>query len=233
LFIGEYVKAALRISINDPCEKDLYWLESEWRRLIRTFPCGSYGISVVDLGLSNDKIYHALGYACLITEKMGLKRILLAGSVPIWVDVSLCDGFVSMVHLLWSYCEGRGGSRLSHSINLICEGVKYIFEGNLKLFIFSEDFYFDWSSFSREGHRIVPIFWNMGSSFHIPNDGYDTTFVYMSGYAPALFAPFCSFLVQDVYKRVLHSYVEWYSYFDLVFYNIQRNHIVSVDKNVR
>ena len=210
LFIGEYVKTALRLS-ND---NDIAWIERKWHKLLQTFPNGSYGIPIVDLDMPDDKLFHALGYACLIADKMGLKRILLAGSTPIWVDISVCNGFVSIVQLLWSFCDARCGSKLTESILLVSSGIKYIFEGNMKIFVFSENFLFDWAAFiNLLGKRGVAIFWNMGSSFDISPDFYPNLsentneFIYMSGYAPGLIAPFCSlgFDVCSLYVNILDS----------------------------
>jgi len=226
-FMGKYVREALRlIKGGEPVEA----IEGRWRRLLKTFPCcNMYGLPVVDLDISipDDVLFHSIGFACLIAEKMGLKRIMLAGVVPTWVDVSRCNGFVETVRVLWSYCDGRGVSRLGEAVELVESGFKYVFDGSLMVFIFSERFSFDWRPLIL-CNRCVPVFWNMGNTFEIPVDLYvgpedqAVNFIYKSGYASGLLMPFYSTHMRDheFYKYVLESYSEWSAYLDLFISNI-------------
>ena len=227
-FIGKYVREAVRLVTvtGEPVEA----IERKWRRLLKTFPCCiSNGLPIVDLdiGIPDDVLFHSIGFACLIAEKMGLKRIMLAGTTPIWVDISLCSGFVETVRVLWSFCEVRGVSRLREAVELVEAGFKHVFDGSLIVFIFSERFSFDWRSLILR-NRCVPVFWNMGNTFEIPVDLYvgpedeAVNFIYMSGYASGLLMPFFSAepRVHDFYRGVLESYSEWSAYFDLFISNI-------------
>jgi hypothetical protein len=225
--MGKYVREALRlIKGGEPVEA----IEGRWRRLLKTFPCCIVnGLPVVDLdiSISDDVLFHSIGFACLIAEKMRLKRIMLAGVVPTWVDVSRCNGFVETVRVLWSFCEGRGVSRLGEAVELVEAGFKYMFDGSLMVFIFSERFSFDWRSLIL-CNRCIPVFWNMGNRFEIPVDLYvgpedqAVNFIYMSGYASGLLMPFFSteIHVHEFYRGVLESYREWSAYFDLFISNI-------------
>ena len=230
-FMGKYVREAIRLIkggtlTGEPVEA----IERRWRRLLSTIPCCiANGLPVVDLdiGIPDDVLFHSIGFACLIAEKMGLKRIMLAGTTPTWVDISRCSGFVETVRVLWSYCEGRGVSRLREAVELVEGGFKYVFDGSLIVFIFSERFSFDWRSLILCS-RCIPVFWNMGNTFEIPVDLYvgpqdeAVSFIYMSGYAPGLLMPFFSLETRfhEFYRCVLESYSEWVSYFDLFISNI-------------
>lgn len=215
-FMGKYVREALHLG-TPTCEV----LESRWRRLLKTFPhYKTHGLPIVDLDINipDDVLFNSIGFACLIAEKMGLKRIMLAGVVPIWIDVSRCDGFVGMVRVLWSHCEGRGVSRLGDAIDLVERGFEFIFDRSLIVFIFSERFSFDRHSIL--SGKCIPVFWNLG----IPDDLYmdsDNNFIYMSGYASGLLMPFFDEICVDgFYKYVLEGYCEWCEYFDLFVSNI-------------
>ena len=243
-FIGKYVREAVRLIKGEIITGELVeGIEGRWRRLLKTFPhYTTYGLPIVDLDISipDDILFHSIGFACLIAEKMGLKRIMLAGTTPTWVDVSRCSGFLETVRVLWCYCEGRGVSRLGVAVELVQAGFKYVFDGSLFVFIFSERFSFDWRSLIL-CNRCIPVFWNMGNRFQTPVDLYVGSdnqlveFIYMSGYASGLlhqfmpplgaipfFTPFDSGdkLNENWYKRILESYSEWSDYFDLFISNI-------------
>ena len=238
-FMGKYVREALRlIKGGEPVEA----IEGRWRRLLKAFPCcNMYGLPVVDLdiGIPDDVLFHSIGFACFIAEKMGLKRIMLAGVVPTWVDVCRCSGFVEMVRVLWSYCHGRGVSRLGEAVELVEGGFKYVFDGSLIVFIFSERFSFDWRSLILCS-RCVPVFWNMGNTFEIPVDLYvgpeeeAVNFIYMSGYASGLLMPFFSLETRfcEFYMCILESYSEWVSYFDLFISNITKEESQEMPNNL-
>jgi hypothetical protein len=230
-FMGKYVREAVRLVkggtvTGEPVEA----IEGRWRRLLKTFP--SYimnGLPIVDLdiGIPDDVLFHSIGFACLIAEKIGLKRIMLAGTTPTWVDVSRCNGFLETVRVVWSYCEVRGVSRLEEAVKLVEEGFKYVFAGSLLVFIFSQRFSFDWRSLIL-CNRCVPVFWNMGNTFETPVDLYvgpeeeAVNFIYMSGYASGLLMPFFSAETRfrHFYKYGLESYSEWSVYFDLFISNV-------------
>jgi len=229
-FMGKYVREAVRLIREGEQGEQL---ERKWRRLLATFPRHSaFGLPIVDLDVLDDALFHSLGFACLIAEKMGLKRILLAGVVPVWVDISGCDGFVEMVRVLWSHCEVRVGSRLDLAMDWVKGGSKYIFDGELLVFLFSERFDFDWRSFIVGSQsRCMPVFWNLGSSFVFPVDLFvdesssdivPIRFIYMSGYASGLLVPFFSneWRTQGFYKYVLEEYSDWSAYFDLFVSNV-------------
>lgn len=221
-FMGKYVREALRLIKSDIVHGEpVEAIERGWRRLLQSFPHYiKYGIAIVDLdiGIPDEVLFHSIGFACLIAEKMGLKRIILAGVVPTCVDVSSCGGLVGMVRVLWSYCEGRGVSRLGEAADLVKRGFNYIGDSELLVFIFSARFSFDWHSVMNS--RCVPVFWNIGNNFEIPVDFYvdykhpAVPFIYMSGYASGLLIPFFSCKL-DFYGEIMGGYSDWTAYFDL------------------
>lgn len=232
-FMGKYVCHAVKLIQEGTITEDrIEVLEGKWRRLLKTFPhFKTHGLPIIDLDINilDDVLFHSIGFACLIAEKMGLKRIMLAGVVPTWVDISVCHGFVDMVRVLWSHCHGRGVSRLGDAIHLVEKGFKFVFDNDLFIFIFSERFAFDWRSLILSG-KCMPVFWNMGTTFEIPVDLYIESdidnrpihFIYMSGYASGLLTPFFSndVRVHEFYTYMLESYHEWSTYFDLFISNI-------------
>jgi hypothetical protein len=115
--------------------------------------------------------------------------------------------------------------------------MEYVFS-DIRLFVFSERFAFDWDALFRSiGDKVDCVFWNLGSRFEVPCDFYldtgdkeDKGFVYMSGYTPGLMSRFLPridgrFLLSDS-KCVLLSdmeavnYSEWSEYFDLFLKNV-------------
>ena len=217
-FMGKYVREAIRLIKDDIVTgESVEAIERKWRRLLKTFPhYTKYGLAVVDLdiGIPDEVLFHSIGFACLIAEKMGLKRVVLAGVDPACVDISCCDGLVGMVRIIWSFCEGRGVSRLREAVNLVKRGFHRTSDSYMVLFIFSQRFLFDWYSVMH--NRCVPVFWDMGNTFEIPSDFCVdiAPFVYTSGYASGLLMPFFSEKV-GVYEDIMKSYREWSDYFDL------------------
>ena len=217
-FMGKYVREAIRLIKDDIVTgESVEAIERKWRRLLKTFPhYTKYGLAVVDLdiGIPDEVLFHSIGFACLIAEKMGLKRVVLAGVDPACVDISCCDGLVGMVRIIWSFCEGRGVSRLREAVNLVKRGFHRTSDSYMVLFIFSQRFLFDWYSVMH--NRCIPVFWDMGNTFEIPSDFCVdiAPFVYTSGYASGLLMPFFSEKV-GVYEDIMKSYKEWSDYFDL------------------
>lgn len=191
-FIGEYVKLALR----NEC---VHEINCKWIRMAASFSKCYESIAIVDIdiSISKENLYHALGFACLIAQKSGSMRVLLISSEPIWVDLSKCCGFSDMVSLLWEYCEYRTRSQFPRALDLIYDSLSgIVLESSFKLFIFSEGFDFDWPSFfNKLGGKIAIIFWNIGTKVSIPNDFYiedHKELFLMSGYMPGLLRPFCT-----------------------------------------
>ena len=197
--IGDYVRAVveggLLYEIGDGINEGIndglrYWIDYEWKRLIRTFPVGCHvGIAIVDLdlGIGLEALYNSLGFACLIAMKMKTNRILLAGSVPICIDISECNGFCSMIRLLWGHCENRGKSSMKDMGFLINEAGVVFSQSGLKIFVFSDRYFCN--SFEIFSGDI--IFWDMGSqdlSFGPFENNKNIT--YMSGYNSGLIRPF-------------------------------------------
>ena len=189
LSVGEYVRAVVEGGFFT--SEIGFWIDYEWKRLMRTFPMGCHvGIAVVDLdlGIGLEALYNSLGFACIIAMKMKTGRVLLAGSVPICIDVSECDGFCSMIRLLWSHCEHRGISSMPDMGFLIRESTRLFSQGVLKIFVFSDKCLCN--SFGDSSGDI--IFWDMGSrnSSFGPFENITTNITYMSGYNSGLIRPF-------------------------------------------
>jgi hypothetical protein len=231
--IGNYVKAVVEGTFTYGMEigtdhRIRCWIEYEWNKLLRTFlNICNVGIAVIDLDLtiSKEALYNSIGFACLIAIKMKTYRILLAGSVPICIDISECDGFCSMVELLWSHCENRGKSCMIGMRGVIKESIRLFpstLFGGLRVFIFSDKFVGDLFEDLFEDVKI--IFWDIGSLNSI-NSLDKNDFIYMSGYNSGLIRPFfeenvsttdvgipkpCSF-IQNYIKL---QYSKWNEFFE-------------------
>ena len=212
-FIGEYVRSAIRcISIDS----DVPYINENWNRMLRTFSVGPSGLPIVDIdiSLSDEQLFHSLGFACLIAQKMGLKRILLAGPSLLCVDISDCDGFVSIISLLWSHCEIRGKSNLTLALSSIESGLDP--DLSLRLFIFSNKFDYDLSILVKKREIVL---WNI-STFSTSVSDDEEAFIYMSGYSPNLMRPFFT-SDKFSFERLLYTqYPEWVDYFDLFIENV-------------
>jgi len=197
MFIGEYVKSALYAS-----ETDARWINMRWDVLIASFNECVSGIPVVDTDIliPKEHLYHAIGFACLIAQKSGAWRVLIASNKPIWIDLSPAAGvFTSMISILWEHCEIRTTSSFDLTFELIYQFGLYhrLNNQSLRLFVFSETFAFDWNIWLNRFSDKLPsasiIFWNIGTRVVIPDYLDDHKSLYlMSGYMPALIEPFCS-----------------------------------------
>jgi hypothetical protein len=246
VFIGMYIKNAISIIKNcqskgvldfDTCP-DAILLNNKWCSLLSSFSKCHYGIPLVDISsdISNESLYHAIGFASLVAIKSGIFRIMLVSSMPIWIDFTKYDSICSFVHKIWSFCEFRTCSQFSISFHLIMDTIsKLDYPPSIKLFIFSQRFLFDWNWILRlSQNNISFVFWNIGD-FHIAkncnlhiNDNKDILFV--SGFNTCLLSKFCSdspyvnsyiysysfllnFLYSDRYV-VLANYFDSYIFYD-------------------
>ena len=197
--IGEYVRAVLEGA-------DSVWINYEWRKLMRTVGfTGKKGIAVVDLdsGICLRDLYDALGFACLISEKMGIGRILLGGSIPICVDVSSCLNFYEKVRLLWGYCETRGVGSMDSVMKVLKRGEWMV--PDLYVFVFSKSF-----EMGVQESGIEYIFWRFSAMEGNGN--------YMLGSCSGAIKKF--FFSGSQREWMLTTYFEWYEYFERFSMNV-------------
>jgi hypothetical protein len=236
VFIGMYIKSAIAIikkcqanALDIDTYPDAIWLNRKWSSLVTSFLECHGGIPLVDtaLDISNESLYHAIGFACLVAVKSGIFRILLVSKTPIWIEFTNNDSICSIVDKVWSFCEFRSGSHFSLSFDFLIDAIsKNKIDLSMKLFIFSQRFLFDWNDlFIRLKGKCSIIFWNIGSflftdmvDFHI--DTYNEV-LFVSGFGVSLFAKFCcenlhyygsySFLLDCLYStryKVLSDYFD-------------------------
>jgi hypothetical protein len=160
--------------------------------------CG--GIPIVDISadISNESLYNAIGFACLIAIKSGLFRILLVSNKPIWIEFTNTDSICSIVNKIWSFCSCRSGSQFSVSFYFLMEALyKNTVATSIKLFIFSQRFLFDWNTIVQHfGNNCSFVFWNIGEDIpELKTDFYmddHKNILFVSGYNVSLFSKFCS-----------------------------------------
>ena len=223
VFIGMYVKTAISIVKNcqlkgvldfDTCPEAI-WLNRKWCSLLASFSKCHDGIPLVDIcaDISNESLYHAIGFASLVAIKSGIFRIMLVSTTPIWIEFTKYDSICSFVDKIWSFCEFRSCSQFSFSFQLIMDGFSAIdFCPSMKLFVFSQRFLFDWNWIFHLSQTASFVFWNIGD-FHICenchlhiNDNKNILFV--SGFNACLFSAFCNsdiLSVQSSYSFLLDS----------------------------
>lgn len=177
IFVGEYVKMAVQMyESGDSSGRE--WLNQKWNYLkkVMYFKRRFSAIPIIDMSIdiSNQDLFHAIGFACLIAELFGTYRILLASSVPIWLDISDSKDFYERVHKIWLVCKFRGESIVSRALDLVFTtldktsvggGSGGIDSSSMCFFIFSQEFCFDWENLAgriRPGIRFV--FWKIGST---------------------------------------------------------------------
>jgi hypothetical protein len=182
VFIGTYIKAALAIVDNfikkegpvaelDTCDEAI-WLNHKWCHMLASFfdnKC-SGGIPVIDISadISNESLYNAIGFACLVAIKSGLFRILLVSNTPIWIEFTNSDSICLIVNKIWSSCVCRSGSQFSVSFHFLMDAFSNtsIINTPIKLFIFSQRFLFDWNHIVKcLGNNCTFVFWNVGKDF--------------------------------------------------------------------
>ena len=237
VFIGMYIKNAISIIKNcqlkglldfDTCP-DAISLNNKWCSLLSSFSRCHYGIPLVDISsdVSNESLYHAIGFASLVAIKSGIFRIMLVSSMPIWIDFTKYDSICSFVHKIWSFCEFRTCSQFSISFHLIMDTIsKLHYPPSIKLFIFSQRFLFDWNWILHlSQNNISFVFWNIGD-FHIANNcnlhiNDNKGILFVSGFNTCLFSKFCkdNSLIESSYSFLLDflysdRYIVLANYFD-------------------
>jgi len=241
VFIGTYIKTA--VSIIDGCKKgvgidaefdtccEAIWLNKMWCQMMASFfdnTC-SGGIPLIDISadISNESLYHAIGFACLIAIKSGLFRILLVSNTPLWIEFTYSDSICSIVHKIWSFCKFRSSSQFTFSFQFLMDAFyQTTICTSIQLFIFSQRFLFDWSQLvQRLGNKCSFVFWNIGEDvcqikkdFHMDDH---KKILFVSGCNVALFAKFCNDVrvtdgSHDFLLAALHSdrYKSLADYFD-------------------
>jgi hypothetical protein len=220
VFIGTYIKTAVSIinGVDFDTSTEAIWLNHKWCQMVATFfdnKCCS-GIPIVDISadISDESLYNAIGFACLIAIKSGLFRILLVSNKPIWIDFSNTDSICSIVHKIWTFCGCRSGSQFSISFHFLMDAFyKNNVDTSIRFFIFSQRFLFDWNTTVQHfGSNCSFVFWNIGQD--IPGsrkkDFYmddHKNILFVSGCNVALFAKFCSDITVNCgsYKFLLTS----------------------------
>lgn len=199
--IGEYVRGALSAKGSE-----VDWINMRWDVLIASLSECTSGIPIVDIdiSISKENLYHALGFACLIAQKSGAWRVLLVSGEPIWIDLSTSAGnFCSMVSMLWEHCEIRTRSQFHSAFQMIYKAPIY----GVRFFVFSERFLFDWNLWiDRLGSVVL---WNIGTLATIPIDFYPddhTGLFLMSGCMPALISCTRGFLSDSRYDSMDASF---------------------------
>ena len=206
VFIGTYIKTAVSI-INSNCSDidtsvEAIWLNHKWCQMVASFfdnkCCG--GIPVIDISadLSDESLYHAIGFACLIAIKSRLFRILLVSNKPIWIEFTNTDSICSIVNKIWPFCTYKSGSQFSFSFNFLMDALsKNNVDTSVKLFIFSQRFLFDWNKMvNMFGNNWSFVFWNIGQEMpeYMKKDFYiddHKKILFVSGCNVALFSKFC------------------------------------------
>jgi len=137
VFIGTYIKTAVSIIHKkkdnsifiggdfDSCTEAV-WLNHKWCQMVASFfdnKCTG-GIPLIDISadISDESLYHAIGFACLLAIKSGLFRILLVSNTPIWIEFTNTDSICSIVNKIWCFCGCRTGSQFSVSFQFLMNG---------------------------------------------------------------------------------------------------------------
>ena len=222
VFIGTYIKTAVSIIHNSngsdfDSSVEANWLNHKWCQMVASFfdnKCCT-GIPIVDISadISNEYLYNAIGFACLVAIKSGLFRILLVSNRPIWIEFVNTDSICSIVNKIWSFCTCRSGSQFSVSFYFLMDAFyKNNVDTSIKFFIFSQRFLFDWNKIvMRFGNNCSFVFWNIGQDIpQLKTDFYmddHKNILFVSGCNVALFAKFCSDITVNCgsYKFLLTS----------------------------
>jgi len=247
MFVGDYVKCAIAINkeYNGDFEKisidlNAEWLNRKWCWIIATFHKCYGGIPIVDISrdISDENLYHAIGFACLIAIKSGIMRILLVSDIPIWINISESSHLCSIVDSVWTHCENRRSSRFQPTFSLLLESTihsKLSVLDNIKLFIFSEKFQFHWQTIIKQFEcKMNIIFWNIGGEPKIPAQDFyaedHRELILMSGANVALLNAFCNveilsfngpfFFISQLINCA--RYKPLYDYFDIFYSNLHR-----------
>jgi hypothetical protein len=207
VFIGTYIKTAVSIIHKkngcdvDSC-REAIWLNHKWCQMVASFfdnKC-SDGIPLIDISaaISDESLYHAIGFACLVAIKSGLFRILLVSNKPIWIEFTNTDSICTVVDKIWSFCGCRSGSQFSISFHLLMDALsKNKVHTSIKFFIFSQRFLFDWNTIIKSfASNCSFVFWNIGQDIpqSMNKDFYiddHTNVLFVSGCNVPLFAKFC------------------------------------------
>ena len=211
LFIGDYVRCALAIvkqrdsmNIDICCNENAVWLNKKWQWILATFYKCYGGIPMIDISkeISDENLFHAIGFACLIAEKSGIRRIMLVSDMPIWIDLTDTSNFCMIIQRIWSHCDNplRRAARFDIALDLIAKSIEYSdlsILDNAKLFIFSDIFDFDWYySIKQFNCKMSIVFWNIGAAKKsrlqdvFAEDHRELIFI--SGSNIALMNPFCN-----------------------------------------
>ena len=193
-FIGDYIRGILSDRSGD-------WL-IQWSKLVGSFSRigNAIPILVLTADITDEILYHMIGYVCLLSCIRGSSgRVLILSTTPIWLDVSdKFDNISGMATELWSYCKSRM-TRVdwSCSVDFLLDAVFSIgsYRGSyfepIKLFFFGSSFdMIDLMRLRDSSSRISLILWKMGGEF-IDLSNYDLKGVlFLSGRSSSLMRNF-------------------------------------------
>lgn len=196
-FIGDYVRGIL-------FDESVFGWVNHWDRLVRSFSRIYNSIPIIQLcgGITDEQLFHMIGYACLLMFVTKTYRVLLISSVPIWLDLSEWESIDGMVRHLWCYCkDARLRSNWVDAIGLLQGGLSMsscISTMPIQLFFFGTSFPMDLLESFRSSYsydKVSIVLWNMSSEYMMLDMKYNGGFIYMSGRSTAL--------VRHFYKSVV------------------------------
>lgn len=217
IFIGTYIKTAVslleRATDNADTMCDMIWLNQKWSRLCASFEniLSSFPLVNISREVSDENLFHALGFACLIASKSDVKRILLISNEPIWIDVSDCNDFCKMIERVWSFCEYRAHSIVSNTIDVLMKNIEYSNVCNFQMFVFSDNFEKEWRELHDiPGRKFSIVYWKLGHT-----DIYDdnktqmdfTKSIVMNGHSACLLRFFTGCLVCGEQTECAYSFI--------------------------
>lgn len=170
-FIGDYIRGILCDSSDD-------WI-LKWSKLVASFSRigNTIPILVLTADITDEMLYHMIGYVCLLSCIRGSSgRVLILSTVPLWLDVSdKCDDISGLASELWSHCKSRRtrvnwDCSVDFLMNAVSSGSH--FSDPIKLFFFGSSFDMIHIMWLRDFSSCFSlILWKVGGEFiEIPDD---------------------------------------------------------------
>ena len=193
-FIGDYIRGVL-------CDLSGDW-HIKWSKLVRSFSriVNTIPIIVLTADITDEMLYHMIGYVCLLSCIRGSSgRVLILSTVPIWLDISdKWNDISGMASELWSYCKSRR-TRVDwdYSVQFLLDAVSsmgssnYHFFEPIKLFFFGSSFSLEHLMRLRDSSsQIALVLWKIGGDY-IDISNYNLKGVlFLSGRSPSLMRNF-------------------------------------------
>lgn len=228
--LGYYVKQGLKLlslEKTDIVIQQIQWLNNLWKQLVPShyhdFSNKPNFIPIIDISwqLSYDVKNSAVGIGILLAQSCNIRRIMLTGNQPEWMNILPEDSFIDILEKIHYYTIHATNSFFNKTFELICDT---IVDTNMPCSEFDkltfvilsgdepESIYSELTTAFYKKMNILPyvIYWNLSDTNHYKLDTnlINNNFTFVSGDYNGLIDYFFKYGVEGMKQNNTYDYIE-------------------------